>query len=33
MTHAILMTVYKDPQLINFIINLYPDEFYISIVR
>ena len=31
MTHAILMTVYKDPQLINFIINLYPDEFYIYI--
>ena len=31
MTHAILMTVYKDPKLINFIINLYPDEFYIYI--
>lgn len=29
--HAILMTVYKDPVLINKLIDLYPDTFLIFI--
>lgn len=31
MTHAILMTVYKDTELINSIINLYPPNFFVYI--